>query len=125
MSDLINNPAHYTQQPIECIEITEHLNFNLGNAVKYLWRYEDKAKPLDDLKKARYYLERQINSKPNFKSLDRCAASGFRLNIAECKFNGYQLLAIHEIINYAERGDFMALYVAVDMIEAAIEDLSA
>ena len=59
MSDLINNPAHYTQQPIECIEITEHMNFNLGNAVKYIWRADDKN-GIEDLEKAAWYINREI-----------------------------------------------------------------
>lgn len=35
--DAVNQPSHYTQQPVECIEITQYLNFTLGNAVKYLF----------------------------------------------------------------------------------------
>lgn len=40
MTDNVNNPKHYTAHPsgIECIQITEHMNFNLGNAMKYIWR---------------------------------------------------------------------------------------
>ena len=40
MSDTVNHPAHYNTHPsgVECIEITEHFNFNIGNAIKYLWR---------------------------------------------------------------------------------------
>jgi hypothetical protein len=62
MGDPIN-PDHYQQHPsgVECIQITEHFNFNLGNAVKYIWRAGLKtASPLEDLQKARWYLEREI-----------------------------------------------------------------
>ena len=38
------NPAHYRQQPYECIEFTENMNFNMGNAFKYIWRYRDKRR---------------------------------------------------------------------------------
>ena len=62
------NPAHYRQQPYECIEFTEHLNFNLGNAFKYIWRYRDKN-GIEDLKKAVWYLERQRDDAPKFKKL--------------------------------------------------------
>jgi hypothetical protein len=60
--DLINHPPHYTAHPsgIECIIITEHMNFNLGNAVKYIWRADEKGASLDDLRKARWYIEREI-----------------------------------------------------------------
>lgn len=60
--DPVNHPAHYTAHPsgIECIQITEHMNFNLGNAVKYIWRAGDKGAALQDLRKARWYLDREI-----------------------------------------------------------------
>lgn len=62
MTDLINNPPHYTSHPsgVECIQITEHMGFNLGNALKYLWRADEKGAPLDDLRKASWYIEREI-----------------------------------------------------------------
>lgn len=59
----VNHPPHYTQHPsgVECIQITEHMNFCLGNAIKYIWRAGLKAKdPVEDLKKARFYIEREI-----------------------------------------------------------------
>jgi hypothetical protein len=61
-SDPINHPKHYKGHPsgVECIAITEHMNFCMGNAVKYIWRADLKRKPLEDLKKARWYLDREI-----------------------------------------------------------------
>ena len=63
MADLINHPPHYTSHPsgVECIQITEWMGFNLGNAVKYLWRSGNKGAELDDLKKARWYINREID----------------------------------------------------------------
>lgn len=62
--DLINHPPHYTRHPsgVECITATEHMNFCLGNAVKYIWRAGAKsgATALDDLKKASWYVDREI-----------------------------------------------------------------
>lgn len=60
--DWVNHPPHYKQHPsgVECIQITEWMNFNLGNAVKYIWRAGDKGDILEDLKKARWYLDREI-----------------------------------------------------------------
>ena len=60
--DQVNHPKHYTSHPsgVECIEITEHMNFNLGNAVKYLWRASLKGKEIEDLRKARWYVDREI-----------------------------------------------------------------
>jgi len=56
------NPPHYKTHPsgVECIEVTEHMNFNVGNAVKYLWRQGQKGCKLEDLKKARWYIDREI-----------------------------------------------------------------
>ena len=45
---------------MECIQITEHMGFNLGNALKYIWRCDLKADAVEDLKKAVWYLEREI-----------------------------------------------------------------
>lgn len=63
MSDAVNHPPHYTSHPsgVECITVTEHMNFNLGNAVKYIWRVGLKSKdPVTDLQKARWYIDREI-----------------------------------------------------------------
>lgn len=70
-NDQINHPKHYTSDPsgIECIDITRHRNFNIGNAIKYLWRAglkEDKDhklidKQVEDLNKAVWYLVDEIH----------------------------------------------------------------
>lgn len=63
MSNNINHPPHYTSHPsgVECIQITEHMNFNVGNAIKYLWRAGLKSDDaLSDLSKARWYIAREI-----------------------------------------------------------------
>lgn len=62
-SDMVNAPPHYRAHPsgVECIQITEHMNFCLGNAIKYIWRAGLKSKdPVEDLKKAKFYIEREI-----------------------------------------------------------------
>ena len=63
MNDPVNHPKHYTSHPsgVECITVTEWMNFNLGNAVKYIWRNGDKGNHIQDLEKARWYLDREIN----------------------------------------------------------------
>lgn len=60
--DIVAHPPHYVSHPsgIECIQITEHMGFNLGNAVKYIWRCDLKQDAIEDLKKARWYIEREI-----------------------------------------------------------------
>lgn len=58
--DLVNHPSHYQQWPVEVIEITEQMNFCLGNVIKYVLRADYKGRPVEDLKKARWYLDREI-----------------------------------------------------------------
>lgn len=64
MNDPVNHPAHYTSDPsgVECITITRHRNFNVGNAIKYLWRagLKDEGKTVEDLKKAIFYIQDEI-----------------------------------------------------------------
>ena len=68
-SDVVNSPSHYNSGGIECIDaIAESMTeegfkaYCKGNVQKYLWRYEMKGKPLEDLKKAQWYLTRLIKS---------------------------------------------------------------
>lgn len=60
--DPVNHPPHYLAHPsgVECIAITEWMNFCLGNAVKYIWRAAEKGNQIQDLEKARWYLTREI-----------------------------------------------------------------
>lgn len=62
MADDVNHPKHYTSHPsgVECIEITEHMGFCLGNALKYIWRADLKNNAVQDLEKARFYIDREI-----------------------------------------------------------------
>lgn len=79
VTDSVNHPKHYNSHPsgVECITITEHMNFNIGNAVKYLWRAGLKGegsplmqateaqlraqqKHIEDLQKAAWYINREI-----------------------------------------------------------------
>lgn len=69
MNDPVNHPAHYTSSQarcecgatIECIQITEHMQFNLGNCLKYIWRADLKNDAIEDLRKAAWYLNREIS----------------------------------------------------------------
>ena len=67
----INHPKHYNSHPsgVECVDVVEHMTFNVGNAVKYCWRAglkdekvfkNDTTAAIEDLQKARWYLDREI-----------------------------------------------------------------
>lgn len=69
MSDSVDHPKHYNSSPaccgncgasIECIDVVEHMGFNIGNVIKYLWRVGLKGAALEDLKKSAWYLGREI-----------------------------------------------------------------
>lgn len=65
--DPVNHPSHYTSHPsgVECIDITRHMNFNLGNVVKYIWRagMKETAPTIQDLEKAQWYLNDEIEQR--------------------------------------------------------------
>lgn len=66
--DNVNHPPHYNNslarcecgRRIECIDVTRHLNFNLGNAIKYLWRCDNKGANIEDLRKSVWYIQDEI-----------------------------------------------------------------
>lgn len=69
--DQVNHPEHYqSESGIECIDFAEHLNFCTGNAFKYVWRgwHDRKGNGLTDLKKAKWYLEREISRRMKYES---------------------------------------------------------
>ncbi|MCK5013230.1 MAG: DUF3310 domain-containing protein [Candidatus Omnitrophica bacterium] len=60
--DNVNSPPHYRKHAsgIECIQVTEHMNFCLGNAIKYIWRADLKNDAIEDLEKSVWYIQREI-----------------------------------------------------------------
>jgi len=61
--EAVDHPEHYNLHPsgVECIDIIEWMTHNVGSAVKYLWRCDNKhPDPIEDLKKARWYIDREI-----------------------------------------------------------------
>lgn len=70
-NDPVNHPKHYISDPsgIECIQIVRHRNFNIGNAIKYLWRagLKDGNSDIQDLQKAIWYIQREIERKKRVK----------------------------------------------------------
>ncbi len=65
--DMVNHPPHYTSHPsgVECIQVTEHMGFCVGNVVKYLWRADEKHDDggIEDLKKALWYVQGEISKR--------------------------------------------------------------
>lgn len=68
VTDKVNQPDHYKWLPVEAIEITENFNFCMGNALKYIIRADHKDDDLEDLKKARWYIDREIQRREQLQS---------------------------------------------------------
>lgn len=64
-ADAVSHPPHYTahKSGVECIQITEHMGFNLGCALKYIWRCDLKLDAIEDLEKAKWYINREIEKR--------------------------------------------------------------
>lgn len=67
MHDPVNKPKHYMSHPsgVQCIQITRHMGFNLGNALKYIWRADEKGAAIQDLEKAAWYINDEIERRKN------------------------------------------------------------
>lgn len=118
MTDNVNHPAHYEANgPFECIELTKQYDFCLGNAIKYVWRHMDKGHPVEDLNKALWYIQREI---------DITGGDYFPAPIGTPK----KLFTLSDM-DYAHMGDFWyALYEgnlidAKQEIQTRIEKLTA
>lgn len=69
INDNVNHPSHYTHGDVECIDAIESsmthqafCGYLKGNIQKYIWRYENKGKPIEDLKKAQWYIAKLIDT---------------------------------------------------------------
>mgnify|MGYP003466411909 CR=1 FL=1 len=97
MIDNVHHPRHYERGRVECIKLTELYDSCLGNAIKYVWRHMDKGHPVEDLAKAKWYVERESK----------------RLNSTVCEpaqwmSRRYRLLRKLEQCNHADAHDFWA-----------------
>lgn len=66
-SSAVEHPSHYNEHPsgVECLDIIRHMNFNLGNVIKYVWRADLKEDAIQDLEKAVFYLQDEIKRRKN------------------------------------------------------------
>ena len=108
--DTVNHPAHYLthRSGVECIQITEHLNFCLGNALKYIWRADEKGDAINDLSKAAWYIEREITRRKALADIDNAKLLGV---IADCLENDLVTKTVSSpnltgtTLAYAQAGD--------------------
>lgn len=138
--DPVNKPKHYTSHPsgVECIELSEKMSFNLGNAFKYVFRRDDKENALQDVSKAEWYLKREISrleklveempasvevlihpnlSISDYKKANRVIAAEANPNAADY----YVYLFDQESVASAD--DLISLRDALECLQALIEDV--
>ncbi len=112
------NPQHYKSHPsgVECIDITRHMDFCLGNAFKYLFRCGSKGSPLEDLKKARWYLEDALKHRRKglLCRISNAVNGGYDLGLdaphsvwrvvrTECRFSGHMAAALGSVWSASDR----------------------
>ncbi len=132
MSEDQINPSHYQKHPsgMQAIDLVEQLGFNIGNAIKYIWRAGLKggeARRLEDYKKARWYLERQHAGGLILPLTDRAYATIERVRTHEAPGSVlndvlYQLVMGAAGPTYVTRGNTMGAMIVLD---SAISQLEA
>lgn len=87
MNGAVNHPGHYMAHPlgVECLDVTRHMGFNLGNAVKYLWRAGLKGDALEDLEKALFYIRDALAQREGQR---RCGRSLATMDVGFLRFHG-------------------------------------
>ena len=125
--DNINKPKHYATHPsgVECVQIAEHLGFNIGNAFKYVWRAGLKGDALEDLRKARWYVERALKERLRPYGIDdRHSAQTDAMIARVMDAEGHQLRrALLSSLYYAVRVDWSHLYEVTKMLDAWIASI--
>ena len=122
------NPKHYRQHVYECIEFTMHMNFNLGNAFKYIWRHKEKG-GREDLEKAVWYLERQRDDSPKFKKLKCRHYDEMYGDLNDCGFDRDTADALRSVLfiayygnNHDSEDNFAWALACVRKLLAAVSD---
>nr|DAX47504.1 MAG TPA: nucelotide kinase [Caudoviricetes sp.] len=94
------NPSHYRSRAVECIEFTERPNFCMGNAFKYVWRHREKN-GAEDLKKAQWYLQRQLDSCAVMHLLESEEYADLMEMLEKCRLDDLMQHVLEEILYHA------------------------
>ena len=115
MTDAVNNPKHYNAHPsgIECIELTRHMSFNRGNALKYIWRAGLKENKTQDIEKAKWYLLDEFENMKNAKYKKRIVKQFDMLLFSLSQFETPERMSIIHHIIY---GDWKLLKVTAYLL---------
>ena len=115
MTDAVNNPKHYNAHPsgIECIELTRHMSFNRGNALKYIWRAGLKENKTQDVEKAKWYLLDEFNNMKNAKYKKRVVK---QLDILLFSLSQFETSERMSVIHHIIYGDWKLLKVTAYLL---------
>ena len=119
MKDNIS-PNHYKNRKHECIEFTRLLNFNLGNAFKYIWRFEHKNGK-EDLEKALWYLLDQIGNRTVMLNMNPLEYDLMADKVGCCGFEHAHLNALDGVLFAAYTQSYEALGMAIIKLNNLIE----
>ena len=115
MTDAVNNPKHYNAHPsgIECIELTRHMSFNRGNALKYIWRAGLKENKTQDIEKAKWYLLDEFENMKNAKYKKRVVK---QLDILLFSLSQFETSERMSVIHHIIYGDWKLLKVTAYLL---------
>ena len=119
------NPSHYKSHPsgVQCIEVTRHMSFNLGNAVKYIWRSDLKHNAIEDLEKAKWYIEDELERRNALLNLqiEEATQAHTQAQAPEALpgLTSYRVLYRTEAIRETQNNPYSFLCLARDMQHAA------
>lgn len=110
----VNHPSHYNSSIVECIDVIEHMGFNIGSSVKYIWRSNHKDKLIEDLKKSRWYIDREIERRNSFTLFQKLLNNIYsKLYSPRYKLDTVSIIYISYQFNNHEIGSiFINLYFA-------------
>ena len=114
--DPVNHPQHYIthKSGVECIQVTEHLNFCLGNALKYIWRADSKGDAINDLAKAAWYIDREIQRRKALADIENARLIGVIADSLEkdlvTKSDSSPTEKVGNTLAYAQAGDARRQY---------------
>ncbi len=119
--DAVEKPFHYNQYEHEVIELTECLGFCLGNAVKYILRAPFKGREVEDLKKAKWYLERLVDQQVNLR--DEILLADKHIDRLKALAETYDNETVSILIDAAFDRDLEELTSVIDDLEMQVEAL--
>ncbi len=126
--DIVSRPKHYNSHPsgVEAVQVCELISFNLGNALKYLWRVGLKGDAVEDLSKSEWYLYRELGLVDRYPSMVRAGTDALDVTLAlgvAVHDDGVLGDVLRELVGYARGGGVSHLRAMIRRVRGEIEQL--